>query len=523
MKPYKILLYLLSIFLLLAVVSFIFPKEGLYIGNNFLLRFPDIQQFTSLHQTDQVTIQDILDTQQLNFVADSNNFHTSDSLKHLEDSVSAVPDSLKVEIKTDTLSVSDSTGKKKQKQTPGSIHQHIEYPDNDKSVLYPFFNQLSRLKNSGELIRVLHYGDSQIEGDRITSYIRNELQQQFGGSGVGMFPPVLIKGTSISLHHQLAGSWERYTIKSIENGNIYHKRLGALMSFGRFAPVYARSKDLYAGEINLKKSNITYLRTREFKRCRVFYGFNEKPFIAELKYKDQTLDAELIPPSHQLQTLSWNIDGSLNEITIRFRGEDSPDIYAVAIDDHKGVAVDNIPLRGSSGTDFTRTDMAFFRSMYQKLNAKLLIMQFGVNLVPHIIDDYSYYEKQFYKQLKTLKGLRPDISIIVIGVSDMSRNVMGQYKSYPNIEKIRDAQKNAAFRAGCAFWDMYEAMGGKNSMPAWVNANPPLAKTDFTHFTWKGSVIISKMFYDAFINDYFEYINNTNSLAQNKLDEVTKN
>ena len=138
-------------------------------------------------------------------------------------------------------------------------------------------------------------------------------------------------------------------------------------------------------------------------------------------------------------------------------------------------------------------------------------MQCGVNLVPHIVDDYSYYERQFYKQLKTLKGLRPDISIIVIGVSDMSQNKYGRYVSYPNIVKIREAQKNAAFKAGCAFWDMYEAMGGENSMPSWVNNDPPLARTDYTHFTWKGSVVISKMFFEALMHDYNEYLNNENT------------
>ncbi|MCK5170635.1 MAG: hypothetical protein KAQ75_12215, partial [Bacteroidales bacterium] len=200
-----------------------------------------------------------------------------------------------------------------------------------------------------------------------------------------------------------------------------------------------------------------------------------------------------------------------DEITISFKGDDSPDIYGIALDDHSGVAVDNIPLRGSSGTDFTKTDLAFLRSMYQKLNTKLIILQFGVNLVPHITSDYSYYERQFYKQLKTLKGLRPDISIIVIGVSDMSRNNKGRFESYPNIENIREAQRNAAFKADCAFWDMYEAMGGKNSMPAWVNTSPALARTDFTHFTWKGSVVISKMFFEALMHDYNEYLKNIKS------------
>ncbi len=34
---------------------------------------------------------------------------------------------------------------------PGTIRQHLEYPENNKSVLYPFFNHLKNLKTSNEL------------------------------------------------------------------------------------------------------------------------------------------------------------------------------------------------------------------------------------------------------------------------------------------------------------------------------------------------------------------------------------
>ena len=507
MKPHKILFFLISIFLVLFLLSFVFPKEGVQIGNNLLLKFPDIKSLFTTEETKYADITEILAYHQSDIV-DNIDELLIDTAIILPDSLKHTPDSLNNEIINDSTFTKDSIIVISKDQ-PGTIRQYLEYPDNNKSVLYPFFDQLKNLKKSGDLIRVLHYGDSQIEGDRITSYIRNELQKQFGGSGIGLFTPVLIKGTNISIQIKHSGSWERYTIKSIKNGTIFHKRLGALMSFGRFVPQNSVGNTMYFGDINLRKSNITYQRTRKFKQCRVFYGYNDGPFIAELKYKDKTLDAELIPVSRQLNTLSWDIDGALDEITISFKGADSPDIYGIALDDHSGIAVDNIPLRGSSGTDFTRTDLAFLRTMYQKLNTKLIILQFGVNLVPYITENYSYYEKQFYKQLKTLKGLRPDISIIVIGVSDMSQNKNGQYVSYPNIEKIRNAQKNAAFKADCAFWDMYEAMGGKNSMPAWVNADPALARTDFTHFTWKGSTVISKMFYEAMMNDYNEYLKNT--------------
>ena len=37
-------------------------------------------------------------------------------------------------------------------------------------------------------IRVMHYGDSQIEEDRITMQIREKMQAQYGGRGVGLIP-----------------------------------------------------------------------------------------------------------------------------------------------------------------------------------------------------------------------------------------------------------------------------------------------------------------------------------------------
>jgi hypothetical protein len=106
-----------------------------------------------------------------------------------------------------------------------------------------------------------------------------------------------------------------------------------------------------------------------------------------------------------------------------------------------------------------------------------------------------------------LKSLYPGTGIIVIGVSDMSRRTAGgHFESYPNIELIREAQKNAAFRAGFPFWDLFEAMGGKNSMPAWVNAGPPLAQLDYVHFTFRGAALVGDLLFNAIIADYAGFL-----------------
>jgi len=67
--------------------------------------------------------------------------------------------------------------------------QPIEYPQNDSNVLVNFFEYLADNKIQENVLHILHYGDSQIEGDRITGFIRRKLQNKFGGNGIGLIFP----------------------------------------------------------------------------------------------------------------------------------------------------------------------------------------------------------------------------------------------------------------------------------------------------------------------------------------------
>ncbi|MFN3316157.1 MAG: hypothetical protein ACK40K_05045, partial [Raineya sp.] len=52
----------------------------------------------------------------------------------------------------------------------------IQYPDGNTQALHLFFRSLQNLENQeNQLYRVLHYGDSQLEGDRITATLRKNL------------------------------------------------------------------------------------------------------------------------------------------------------------------------------------------------------------------------------------------------------------------------------------------------------------------------------------------------------------
>jgi lysophospholipase L1-like esterase len=129
-----------------------------------------------------------------------------------------------------------------------------------------------------------------------------------------------------------------------------------------------------------------------------------------------------------------------------------------------------------------------------------------VNAVINMSKNISSYEKLFKRQLNLLRLTQPDIPIIVIGVSDISKNTPEGYVTNEAVGKIRDAQRKAAFESGCVFWDMFEGMGGENSMPSWVFAKPALAQKDFLHLNALGARIIGEMFYRSLMNEYNKYL-----------------
>ncbi len=87
---------------------------------------------------------------------------------------------------------------------------------------------LDSLRNPEGQIRILYYGDSQIEGDRITFYLRKLLREGRGGTGPGLFLPVMPVMYTKSVWLRSSPNWKRYNYLSYRNGEITHNRLGPL-------------------------------------------------------------------------------------------------------------------------------------------------------------------------------------------------------------------------------------------------------------------------------------------------------
>ena len=149
-----------------------------------------------------------------------------------------------------------------------------------------------------------------------------------------------------------------------------------------------------------------------------------------------------------------------------------------------------------------------------ELSSELRKLPYHV-FVPYLKDEkkINHYKKQIKQQIEFFKRIEPSACILFIGPADMATKQNGKMASYPQMDNVVTALREAANESGVAFWDMYSSMGGRNSIVKWVNARPQLAGNDHIHFTPKGAKEISEILFNTFqlYYKFYRFRNGLNS------------
>ncbi len=487
-QPWYVLVFVSAVIAVLGVISFFYPKGGIHVG-------------LSVGDTE------IVPEFRLFFPTWADWFER-DTTKAAD--INTIVANLEGPVESSAAASLDTNGRFVKSADLASQPKSIQYPDNDPSILFSVFEGLEQSQNASKPVRVLHFGDSQIEGDRMSSLFRARIQEKFGGGGPGLVAAKPLT-SSMSVVVEYAESMQRYAQFGFGDNSVKHRRYGAMATFCRFGPITPDSTftetELQTGWVSLSVSRAAYATSKNFNTLKMFYGFNRSEVNVKVFLDDVLFADDNLPANKTLKVKRWKLDKTPNKIMIIMEGFDSPDLYGLSLESSAGVVLDNISMRGSSGTSFTALETVPFRPMVDSLNPKLILLQYGGNTVPYIKDIKAAqgYGHNFKAQIMHLKNMFPGVGIIVIGPSDMSTMIDGKMQSYPNLPNVRDALRQAAFDAGAAFFDIYEAMGGQNSMIEWAEADPPLAAADYVHFSPQGARIIAEAFIKSFMADYEAY------------------
>src|SRR6478609_2584787 len=270
-KPYRSLLLLVYVGVLLAVALFFLPAE-IPLPNSYSLRF--------------FTLKSLLDTEGKKYADISG---LEEKFTPLTEQPQTTKNATVSETKTaftDTL----------------ETRFRIQFPAGNDSALYQFFRHLSALPESGELVRALHYGDSQIEGDRITAFLRNKFQNRFGGCGVGLVPLTDALGNRTSIKINADDAWKRLRAYGPDFKKKAPRNYGLMGSYFNFSFTYAHklagdttAKDSLAREpkfITRKRSQVAvefsrapgaYARDSRFENIKLLYTNHEAPITLKIQ------------------------------------------------------------------------------------------------------------------------------------------------------------------------------------------------------------------------------------------------
>lgn len=463
MRPRHITYFIWLVIALLGAVSLVVPPDGWHIGR-WNLRYPTLAEALDLQTEEAVLLPDTTDWIAL------------DTIPITTDSIAPA----------DTVSPQDTIVQKPVRPARPAVEIHPSKHDT-RAHLSLFYQALDSAETMP--VRVVHYGDSQIEEDRITNILRERWQQAYGGGGVGLIPlHQTIPTRSIAQRLSINGS-----IQSTQGGPkrylVYGPRSMRLSNndYGVMGQVAMMDSNLVAGS-----EDVVLTIEPIAKKLKTYNYFSRVRLLTDSAYVMKNFELSIL----NSQAASLSLDGLFHlpdsttrcELQLQGRGK----VYGVSLETPTGVIVDNIPMRGCSGNIFTRIDSAALSDFYRTTNTRLIILQFGGNMIPQTENPATIhgYVKTLRQQVRYLQACAPAASILFVGPSDMSTRIDGEMKTYPMVPYLDRMLQKMAQEEQIAYWSMYKAMGGENSMVKWVEIG--LAGSDYVHFTRSGANKIGK-------------------------------
>jgi lysophospholipase L1-like esterase len=179
-----------------------------------------------------------------------------------------------------------------------------------------------------------------------------------------------------------------------------------------------------------------------------------------------------------------------------------------------GITYHSIGINGAHVPSFLRCDL--FEEQLKSLHPDLVILGLGINDAYGKRFSQSDYEANYDMLISRIRRAAPETAIIFT-----TNNDSYIYRRYVNKngEKVKESMLKMAEEHTAGVWNMYEVMGGLNSIVLWQKNQ--LAQSDKIHFTREGYLILGDLFFNALMKNFEEYLLNKKGLTMNKPGELS--
>lgn len=350
----------------------------------------------------------------------------------------------------------------------------------DGQMMAEFYHALA-YEADERVVRVAVLGDSFIEADIITADMREQLQMEYGGSGVGFVPfstPLSRYRGTVTHNHR---GWTNYNL--IKYKTVPEEYSKWFMVSGMLSIPSEGATTEYKG-VQFRK------RIEKTNTASLFF-VSRGETVLDVALNDGEHKCYAPAPSDSMQCISMEMDG-IESLCLELRDTEGFIGYGAVLEDTVGVSVHNFSVRSNSGLALMATDRDINREFDGFMKYDMVILQYGLNAMATDVMDYGYYGRQLVRIISYIKECFPCSAVVVMSVGDRSTMQNGVAVTMPAVKAMLQAQEEAAKACGVGFWNTYEAMGGDNSMPEFVKRN--WAAKDYTHIGYSGGKYIASQF-----------------------------
>jgi hypothetical protein len=366
-----------------------------------------------------------------------------------------------------------------------------------------FLAALRQTKADGSPVRIAYFGDSMIEGDLLTEELRDLLQAKFGGSGVGLVPIQSVSADfRTTIRAAASSNWRQYSLLSPRGPAPYALGVAGFVFIPRVVPKADSTASSLAGASWVSfRGGGPSKRVQRFAQVRLLYGPGRSPDQVLANANSQVRTYRLAGAG-LVNMLTFAPDSAVRQMRLTFGTHSPRPVYGVSFEGRGGVTLDNFSFRGSNGMTLGKIPFEQLAAFGPALNYRLIILHYGVNITDASYQSYGFYRRAMTGVVERLQKAFPSASILIIGMSDKSSRINGEFQTNPAVPRLLAAQQQLAQQTHAAYWSLYAAMGGRNSMVNWVENKPALANRDYTHVNRRGANKMAQLLFTYLMQQY---------------------
>jgi len=374
---------------------------------------------------------------------------------------------------------------------------HLKFPDG-RANFEIFYNKLSKVISTGKSqINIVQYGGSHIQADIFSGECRTRFQSFDGGLNAGrgfIFPYRLAHtNTPYGYYFRYSGNWS--SCRNVQKRETCDLGMGGIS---------ARTEDTLSSLTLLiePENDLDY----SFNRIKIYHDMDSTSYSIRM-------DSNLVD-SQKVFVNEGYTEFYLNKYTdslyIEFYKADSMQsyfqLYGMNLEtDDAGIIYHNLGINGAATASFLRCDR--MELDLKSIKPDLVIFGIGINDAYGKNFNQQLFEKNYDSLIARVKAANPDAAIIFVSNNDSY--IRKRYLNRNGI-KVQESMYRLAKEHNAAVWDMFEIMGGLNSIVVWQKEY--LAKRDRVHFTRTGYILLGDLLFDAIVKDYGDYLEEKSNL-----------